>query len=189
MPSRPNWTPPSTILFQLEITAFWIYLNSYCGSSLPNALPVIQPAFTRMARVHCVRNLENQEFFSFSLVNFCVIFLFIYSYWGETESLGTAAITGLLYQPQIMEKLVEWSLAGETEVLGENLPQSHFCPSQNPTWLDPGLNSGRRGGKPATNRLSYGAAKFYVPDSYPLHLIFSPSLSLSLSLSLRASNG
>jgi hypothetical protein len=28
----------------------------------------------------------------------------------------------------------------------------------NPTWLDPGLNPGRRGGKPATNRFSYGAA-------------------------------
>jgi hypothetical protein len=27
----------------------------------------------------------------------------------------------------------------------------------NPTWLDPGSNPGRRGGKPATNRLSYGA--------------------------------
>jgi hypothetical protein len=26
----------------------------------------------------------------------------------------------------MMEKLVEWSLAGETEVLGENLPQRHF---------------------------------------------------------------
>jgi hypothetical protein len=25
-------------------------------------------------------------------------------------------------------------LTGETEVLGENLPQRHFCPSQNPTW-------------------------------------------------------
>jgi hypothetical protein len=49
-------------------------------------------------------------------------------------------------------------LAGETEVLGENLPQRHFCPSQNPTWPDPGLNPGRRGGKPTTNRLSYGAA-------------------------------
>jgi hypothetical protein len=28
---------------------------------------------------------------------------------------------------------VECRLAGETEVLGENLPQGHFCPSQNPT--------------------------------------------------------
>jgi hypothetical protein len=28
----------------------------------------------------------------------------------------------------------------------------------NPTWPDPGLNPGRRGGKPTTNRFSYGAA-------------------------------
>jgi hypothetical protein len=45
--------------------------------------------------------------------------------------LGTAATSGLLYKPQmidemIVEQLVEWILAGETEVLGENLPQRHF---------------------------------------------------------------
>jgi hypothetical protein len=73
------------------------------------------------------------------------------------EAIGTAATTGLLCQPRvivkmIVEKQMECRLAGETEVLGENLP------SQNPTWPDPGLNPGRRGGKPATNRLSYGAA-------------------------------
>jgi hypothetical protein len=56
----------------------------------------------------------------------------------------------------IVEKQMECRLAGETEVLGENLPQRHFCPSQNPT--DPGLNRGRRGVKTATNLLSYGAA-------------------------------
>jgi hypothetical protein len=28
------------------------------------------------------------------------------------------------------------------------------------TWLDPGLNPGSHSGKPATNRLSYGAALF-----------------------------
>jgi hypothetical protein len=28
----------------------------------------------------------------------------------------------------IVEQLVEWKLAGETEVLGENLPQRHFAP-------------------------------------------------------------
>jgi hypothetical protein len=33
----------------------------------------------------------------------------------------------------IVEKQMECSLAGETEVLEENLPQRHFCPSQNPT--------------------------------------------------------
>jgi hypothetical protein len=57
-----------------------------------------------------------------------------------------------------VEKQMECRLAGETEVLGENLPQRHFCPSQNPTWPDTGLNPGRRGGKPVTNRLRYGAA-------------------------------
>jgi hypothetical protein len=33
----------------------------------------------------------------------------------------------------IVEKQMEYRLAGETEVLGEKLPQRHFCPSQNPT--------------------------------------------------------
>jgi hypothetical protein len=33
----------------------------------------------------------------------------------------------------IVKKQMECGLAGETEVLGENLPQRHFCPSQNPT--------------------------------------------------------
>jgi NhaP-type Na+/H+ or K+/H+ antiporter len=54
------------------------------------------------------------------------------------EAIGTAATPGLLCQPRvimkmIMEKQMECRLAGETEVLGENLPQRHFCPSQNPT--------------------------------------------------------
>jgi hypothetical protein len=33
---------------------------------------------------------------------------------------------------------MECRLAGETEVLGENLTQRYFCPSQNSTWPDPG---------------------------------------------------
>jgi hypothetical protein len=54
------------------------------------------------------------------------------------EAIGTVATPGLLRQPRvivkmIVEKRMECTLAGETEVLGENLPQRHFCPSQNPT--------------------------------------------------------
>jgi hypothetical protein len=67
-------------------------------------------------------------------------------------------LTGLLFLPRVivrMQNLVEW-MAGETEVLGENLPRRHF--TTNPTWPDPGLIPGRRSGKPATNRFSYGAA-------------------------------
>jgi hypothetical protein len=62
---------------------------------------------------------------------------------------------------------MECRLARETEVLGENLPQRHFCPSQNLTLPDPGLNPGRRGGKSATNRLSYGAAATRLFDKMP----------------------
>jgi hypothetical protein len=54
------------------------------------------------------------------------------------EAIGTAATPGLLCQPRvivkmIVEKQMKCRLAGETEILGENLPQHHFCLSQNPT--------------------------------------------------------
>jgi hypothetical protein len=54
------------------------------------------------------------------------------------EAIGTAATPGLSCQPRIIvkmivEKQMECRLAGETEVLGENLPQRHLSPSQNPT--------------------------------------------------------
>jgi hypothetical protein len=50
------------------------------------------------------------------------------------EAIGTAATPGLLFQSRvivkvIVEKQMECRLARETEVLGENLPQRHFCPS------------------------------------------------------------
>jgi hypothetical protein len=60
----------------------------------------------------------------------------------------------------IVEKLVEWRLAGETKY-SEKTCLSATLSTTNPTCLDPVLNPGRRGGKPATNRLSYGAAFFY----------------------------
>jgi hypothetical protein len=63
------------------------------------------------------------------------LYLFIYL---VCETTGTAATPGLLCQPRvivkmILEKHMECRLAWETEVLGENLHQRHFCPSQNPT--------------------------------------------------------
>jgi hypothetical protein len=61
----------------------------------------------------------------------------------------------------IVELLVErTTIAGETEELGENLPQRHFVPPQisddQVRFRTPELS----GAKPATNRLSYGTARF-----------------------------
>jgi hypothetical protein len=54
------------------------------------------------------------------------------------EAIGTAATPVLLCQRPVIVKMIvenqmECRLAGESEVLGENLPQRHFCQSQNPT--------------------------------------------------------
>jgi hypothetical protein len=51
------------------------------------------------------------------------------------ETIGTAATPGLFCQPRvivkmIVEKQMKGRLAGEIEVIGENLPKRHFCPSQ-----------------------------------------------------------
>jgi hypothetical protein len=89
------------------------------------------------------------------------IFFFILS--RVRLSLGTAVTTGLLYQPQMIGD-------GDCgEVGGMKIGRGHRSTRRKPapapllsttnlTWLDPGLNPDRRGGKPATNRLSYGAA-------------------------------
>jgi hypothetical protein len=68
----------------------------------------------------------------------CIFFYFYFFYYLVYEAIGTAATPDLLCQPRvivkmIVEKEMECRFAGETEVLGENLPQRHFCPSQNPT--------------------------------------------------------
>jgi hypothetical protein len=60
---------------------------------------------------------------------------------------------------------VEWEIAGKTEVRGESWP-SAILSTTNSIWLDLGSKLGHRGGKPATNCLSYGTAwKLYACGS------------------------
>jgi hypothetical protein len=76
----------------------------------------------------------------------------------------------------IVEQLVEWRLAGETEVLGEHLPQHHFVHHKIPHYQTRVRIPDRRGGKPATNRLSYVAAQIL----HVLGVIFCPVLPVIL---------
>jgi hypothetical protein len=73
-----------------------------------------------------------------------VCWLWIIFFYLGCEAIDTAATPGLLCHPRVIVKMIvvkqmECRLAGETEVLGKNLPQRHFCPSQNPTLRDPGF--------------------------------------------------
>jgi hypothetical protein len=75
---------------------------------------------------------------------------------------------GILYQSRMLAMIVEHSVkwvAGETEVPGEKT-----CPSatMSTTWPEQGLNPSRRGGKPATNRLSYGTASEFPKTQYQI---------------------
>jgi hypothetical protein len=62
------------------------------------------------------------------------------------------------------------NLAGETEVLGGNLPRRHFVHNKIPHDQTRVRTPDRHGGKPATNRLSYGAAY----QNKPVHPIQNP---------------
>jgi hypothetical protein len=60
------------------------------------------------------------------------------------------------------------TIAGETEVLGENLPQRHFVPPQIPHDQVRFRTLDCSGGKPATNRLSYGVAFATINNHLPI---------------------
>jgi hypothetical protein len=77
--------------------------------------------------------------------------------------LGTSATNGLLYQPRMIDYDKCGAVGGMRIGRGIRSTRKKTCLSDtlsttNPTWSDPGSNRVRRGGKPATNRLSYGKA-------------------------------
>jgi hypothetical protein len=74
------------------------------------------------------------------------------------------------------------------KLTGENRrTRRKTCPSAtlsttNPTWTDPGSNSGLRGERPATNRLSHGTAFSKIDRTAQMYLRISCLSSSSRSL-------
>jgi hypothetical protein len=94
------------------------------------------------------------------------------------SSLGTSATVGLLYQPRMIDEDDYGAVGGMRIGWGNRSTRRKpasvpLCPPQIPH--DLGSNPGRRGGKPATNRLSYGTAlketlhQFYINDLKSVH--------------------
>jgi hypothetical protein len=87
-----------------------------------------------------------------------------YYWWGGTKSLGTAATFGLLYKPQTIDEgdcgaIGEMKIGRGNRSTRRKPAPAPLCPPQIPHDQTRARTPDRRGGKPATNRLSYGTAK------------------------------
>jgi hypothetical protein len=83
----------------------------------------------------------------------------------EVVLLVLRPLTGLLYQPRTIGDGDCGEIGGMKIGNGKPKYSEKPCPSAilsttNPTCLDPGLNPGRRGGKPATNLLELWRGRF-----------------------------
>jgi hypothetical protein len=92
----------------------------------------------------------------------CTHFNFFFNLFGGT--LGTEATTGLLYQPRMIGEGDCGEIGGMK--VGRSNRSTRRKPAPAPLCppLGPVLNRGRRGGKPATNGLSYGAAVYTLKE-------------------------
>jgi hypothetical protein len=83
---------------------------------------------------------------------------------GVGLSPGTAATSGLLYTPQMIDEDDCGAIGGTKTGRGNRSTRKKpapapLCPPQIPHDQTRTHTPGRRGGKPATNRLSYGAPR------------------------------
>jgi hypothetical protein len=99
---------------------------------------------------------------SFYCIFISIIIFFSFSGWGEIESTWYVGHCWPIVQAPD-DRWWLWSSRWNEDWQGKPKYSEKTCPSASlsttdPTWSDLGSNPGRRGGKPATNRLSYGPA-------------------------------
>jgi hypothetical protein len=99
--------------------------------------------------------------FHFFCISSCLFFL-ICIVGGGVQTGSTRHVGHLLAYCTCPGWLWGWRILWN-EWQGKPKYSEKTCPgatlsTTNPTWPDPGLNPGRRGGKPVTNRFSYGVA-------------------------------
>jgi hypothetical protein len=98
-----------------------------------------------------------------SAVQPVVFFFFSFSGWDKTESTWYVGHCWPIVPAPDDRWWWLWSSWWNEDWQGKPKYSEKTCPSisfstTNPTWPDLGSNPGRRDGKPATNRLSYGTA-------------------------------
>jgi hypothetical protein len=141
----------------------WINRSSMCWHGLHWASEPKRQRFWLVFRGYLVRISALARAIPRAFMTF-LNYIRIVGMESKLRPLGTSATSGLLDLPRVsvrMETLVEWRLTGEAEVLGENLSTATLS-TTNPTCPDLGANPGRRDGKPATNRLSYGVPMTFL---------------------------
>jgi hypothetical protein len=109
--------------------------------------------------VHRTANYEWWNFFFFFLIRIV---------WGGVQAGATRHVGHWMAYCTVPGWLWWWRIWWNEDWQGKPKYSEKTCPNAimsttNPTWPDPGSSPGRRGGKPATNCLSYGAATSSEP--------------------------
>jgi hypothetical protein len=136
-----------------------------------------------MFRIQTSELLSRQKSYNgryFANVYFChniYIYIYIYIFFFIASGVGLSPLYCDHFWPIVPAPDDRWGWLWSNwwnkDWQGKPKYSEKTCPSvtlstTNPTWLDPGSNPGCRGGKPATNRLSYGVASTCTAEATPI---------------------
>jgi hypothetical protein len=99
------------------------------------------------------------EYLKFIIITYANLIFFTSHMGGESilGPFGTSSTSRLLYLLRVILRMENEDWQGKPKY-SEKTCLTATLSTTNFTWPASGANPGRRGGKPATNRLSYGAA-------------------------------